>query len=185
MKRHLLAGLLIVTLYLPHPGLCQEKKEEKPSGFILQNNQKNLPTYIKSDTLTLKSEERVFQYSGNVEVKQGDFTLTSDILDGKYDANNKIQELVARQNVVIIKGENIRGHGERATYDAATETVVITENPELQQNDSVLTADLIRIFLKENRSTAEGAVRVKLVNDKKENGEAKDNNTDIKSLLKK
>ena len=121
-------------------------------------------------------------YSGNVEVKQGDMTLTSDLLEGKYDASNKIEELIAKQNVVIIKGEDIRAHGQRATYNAAEETLLLTENPELQQNGSVLTADLITIFLKENRSTAEGSVRVKLINEEK--GTRKQSNLDVKSALK-
>ncbi len=157
--------------------------EEKSNLFNMQDNQKNLPTYIKSDSLTVKSEERTFVYSGNVEVQQGDMTITSDFLDGFYDENNKIQQLVARANVVIIKGESIRAHGERATYESSTETVVLTENPELQQNGSVLSADLIRIFLKENRSTAEGAVRVKVVDEKKSAGK-KSEPLDLKSVLK-
>lgn len=162
----------------------EEKKSSQPIDFGLQKGNENLPTYIKSDSLTLKSEERTFVYSGNVEVKQGDLTLTSDFLDGKYDENNKIQQLLARQNVIIIKGENIRAHGEKAVFEAATETVVITDNPELQQNGSVLTADLIRVFLKENRSTAEGAVRVKLVNEDKEAGKGNAPKLDVKSLIK-
>ncbi len=123
----------------------------------------NLPTYVKSDTLTLKSEERTFVYSGNVEVRQGDMILTSSSLEGKYTENNQIDQLLALTNVVVTKGDTIRATGERAVYDAPSSTVTLTENPELQQDGSVLTADVIKIFLKENRSTAEGTVRVKLV----------------------
>ena len=122
-----------------------------------------LPTYIKADTLTLKSLERVFAYSGNVEVRQGDLTLTCDIVEGKYSEKNQIEELTARNNVTVLKGENIRVTGQRAVYDAAAETITMSESPELQQNDSILTADSIKVFLKENRSVAEGAVRVKVV----------------------
>ena len=134
------------------------------------------PTYIKSDTLTLKANERLFTYSGNVEVKQGDMTLTSEELQGRYDENNKIQELVALNRVTIVKGDNIKANGERAVYTAKTGTVVLTENPELEQEGSVLTADVIRIFLEENRSTAEGDVRVKLL--RKDGG---DNPFDLKN----
>lgn len=122
-----------------------------------------LPTYIKSNSLSLKQKERVFVYSGSVEVRQGDMILTADTLEGRYNERNEVQELVASSNVVILKGENIRANGNRAVYKQATETVTLTENPELQQEGSVLTADSITIFLQENRSSAEGNVRVKLV----------------------
>lgn len=123
----------------------------------------NQPTYIKSNTLVLRSKDRVFVYSGTVEVRQGDMTLTSDSLEGKYDQDNQVQELVALNNVVIVKGDNIRANGNKAIYRKENETVTLTENPELQQEGSVLTADAITIYLNENRSQAEGNVRVKLV----------------------
>jgi len=122
-----------------------------------------LPTYINSDSLTLKSEERVFVYSGNVEVRQGDMTLTADTLEGRYSASNEIEQLVAQSNVVITKGTEIRATGQKAIYEAATGIATLTDSPELMQNESVLTADSIKIFLKENRSVAEGTVRMRLV----------------------
>lgn len=129
-----------------------------------------LPTYVKSDSLILKSAERTFVYSGNVEVRQGDMILTSTTLEGKYAENNQIEQLLAQTNVIVTKGEAIRATGEKAIYDAATATVTLTENPELQQEGSILTADVIKIFLNENRSSAEGSVRVKLVKKEGQSG---------------
>ncbi|MDC0358065.1 hypothetical protein OAO01_04550 [Oligoflexia bacterium] len=140
-----------------------EKKEEHG---LLNADFDNLPTYIKSDSLILKSNARVFEYTGHVHVKQGDMVLTCDLLEGTYDENNQIKQLIAMRNVFITKGEDVRARSERAIYDAPSETITLTENPELQQKESVLTADLIRIFLREDRSTAEGAVRVKMIEDK-------------------
>lgn len=151
------------------PGKKGSKNEIVPSDFG------ELPTFIKSQTLSLRSVDRVFVYSGSVEVKQGDMTLTSDELEGFYDQNNKVEKLIAKQNVVIVKGDNIRATGQKAIYESKSETLTLTENPELQQDESVLTADLIRIFLKEDRSTAEGDVRVKLVG--KGKGAANDEET--------
>lgn len=179
----IIKGIFLIVLLVASPAsvFSQEETAEGESIVGLQEGFDKLPTYIKSDNLNLKSKERVFVYTGNVEVKQGDMTLTSDMLEGTYDENNRIKQLVAKQNVVILKGE-IRAHGEKATYDAATEIVVLTENPELQQNGSVLTADLIKIFLKENRSSAEGAVRVKLVNEESEKEKGKSN--DLRTMMK-
>lgn len=145
------------------PELAATPKSQNAATAMFDKSMSKLPTFIKSDNLSLKSETRTFTYSGNVEVTQGDMTLTSQSMDGHYDENNKIQQLVAKGSVLITKGPLIRATGERAIYEAATETVVLTENPELQQDGSILSADRIRIYLNENRSVAEGTVRVKLI----------------------
>ena len=137
------------------------------TGLNIGENMGKLPTYIRSDNLTVNNQDRTFTYSGNVEVTQGDLILTSNNLQGKYDKDNQITQITARQNVTIVKGEGIRATGELAVYDRANDTIVLTDNPELKQGASVLTADRIRIFLKENRSVAEGQVRVKVVRDDK------------------
>ena len=122
-----------------------------------------LPTNITSDTLTLRQDDRLFIYEGNVKVVQGDMTITSNTLEGTYDNDNKIQKLTAKGDVVIVKAD-ITAKGQQAFYEAGPSTVTLVENPEVTQNKSILTADKIRIFLKENRSEAEGQVRVIMVN---------------------
>ena len=121
------------------------------------------PTYIKSNSLVLKQKDQTFEYVGNVEVKQGDLTLLSDKMIGEYDDDNQIIRITALENVHITKGATIKANSEKAIYEKAAETITLTENPELIREKSVLSADTIRLFLKEDRSTAEGQVRVKLV----------------------
>ena len=123
---------------------------------------KNEPTYISSNSLTLKSQDRVFQYTGNVQVKHGDMTLTADTLDGRYTDKNEIDQLTARKNVVITKADKMHAKCEKAIYDARSKVITLTENPELEQEGNTLMADAIKIFLEENRSVAEGQVRVKV-----------------------
>ncbi|MBN8547996.1 MAG: hypothetical protein J0M12_01635 [Deltaproteobacteria bacterium] len=142
-----------------------QKSETKSSSLPLGTSPDfgKLPTYIKSDSLQLKQSERYFIYSGNVEVRHGDMTITSNTVEGSYDEQNKLKKLFAKTNVLIVKGDGIRGTGELATYDADQNTVTLSDNPELSQNGSVLTADSIKIFLKDNRSEATGQVRVKMI----------------------
>ena len=135
--------------------------EEKFSGEDFGK----LPTDITSDTLTLNSKDRVFTYKGNVTVTQGDMKLNSKTLDGVYDAENRIERLTAKGNVEITK-QDIKATAQLAIYDAKLGIVTLTDNPQLQQKESILTADKIRVFLNENRSQAEGSVRVTLINDK-------------------
>ncbi|HMO02219.1 MAG TPA: LptA/OstA family protein [Oligoflexia bacterium] len=121
------------------------------------------PTYVTSDKLNLYSNRRFFEYLGNVVVTKGDLIIHSDILEGTYDENNQVEKLIARSNVRITKGENIKANSQKATFFAHNDTVELTENPQVEQEGSVLNADLVRIFLKDNRSEAEGKVSVKLV----------------------
>jgi len=121
-----------------------------------------LPTNITSDTLSLNAKDRVFVYKGNVVVTQGDMTLTSKVVEGNYNDQNQIQKIVAKGDVVITKQE-IKATSQLATYDAVSSIVTLTDNPQLQQGESVLIADRIKVYLNEDRSQAEGNVRVTFV----------------------
>jgi lipopolysaccharide export system protein LptA len=121
-----------------------------------------LPTNITSDSLSLNAKERIFTYKGNVVVTQGDMTLTSKTIDGSYSDQNQIQKIVARGDVVITK-QDIKATSQLATYDAVSSIVTLTDNPQLQQGESVLIADKIKVYLNEDRSQAEGNVRVTFV----------------------
>jgi lipopolysaccharide export system protein LptA len=121
-----------------------------------------LPTNITSDTLTLNAKTRIFTYKGNVTVTQGDMTLVSKVVEGSYSEKNEIQKIVARGDVVITKAE-IKATSQLATYDAIAGIITLTENPQLQQGESVLIADRIKVYARENRSQAEGNVRVTFV----------------------
>jgi len=121
-----------------------------------------LPTNITSDTLILNAKTRVFVYKGNVIVTQGDMTLTSKVVEGTYSEQNEIQKIVSRGDVVITK-QDIKATSQLATYDAVSSIVTLTDNPQLQQGESVLIADRIKVYLNEDRSQAEGNVRVTFV----------------------
>lgn len=120
------------------------------------------PTYINADSLTLRSNERFFIYTGHVVVIQGEMTMTSKTLEGTYTAENKIERLIARGDVVITK-PTLKATGQKAVYEAATEVVTLYDNPQVTQNESILNADRIKVYLREDRSEAEGTVRVTLV----------------------
>ncbi|MGI6680056.1 MAG: lipopolysaccharide transport periplasmic protein LptA [Bdellovibrionota bacterium] len=119
-------------------------------------------TYITSDNLTLNAKERIFIYTGNVDVKHKNMVLTSDKVTGYYSKDNKIEKLVAVGKVDISQG-NMRARSEEAIYDAVKKIIVLTKNPELEKDKSLLSADEITIFIDEERSTAKGQVRVKLL----------------------
>jgi lipopolysaccharide export system protein LptA len=174
MKPLNLLTLLAVFILLTFSKQLHAQSDSKSSSLksldsnaLLGNSFNNkdfgkLPTNITSDTLTLLAKERIFVYKGNVVVTQGDMTLTSKEVEGNYTEQNQIQKIVAKGDVVITK-QDIRATSQRATYDAPTSIITLTDNPQLQQGESVLIADRIKVLLNENRSLAEGNVRVTFV----------------------
>lgn len=142
----------------------EEKKSTSLQGVLSAGSDDEAPVYIKSDSLSLDSTSRVFTYKGNVEIRKGDLTLTSDTVAGKYDEKNELQIVVCQGNVVVTRGETLRSVANKAVYRVPEATIVLTENPELMRQGNVLAADRITVFVDEDRSEAEGNVRVKVVN---------------------
>ncbi|NBW40362.1 hypothetical protein EBR25_05060 [bacterium] len=151
--------ILIILLYSPAL-LANVPEAEQP---LFRADFENAPTYIKADEMTLSASRREVQYRSNVELIHEDMTLTCDQLEASYSAENVIQQITARDNVFIVREEGTQARSELAIYEKATETITLTINPEIQEKGSIVNADKIRIFLKEDRSEAEGEVRVKLV----------------------
>ncbi len=124
---------------------------------------KEAPLFIKSDSLEVNSKERVFIYKNNVELTKDDLKVTANFVEGYYSESNDIEKITCRGNVVITKGTALKATANRALYKVAAAIIELTENPEVYKEDNVLAADKIRIFVNEDRSEAEGNVRVKVI----------------------
>lgn len=164
------AALLPAQLWAQAKAAPNNKKEGLAPNLTFSSNE--LPTYIRSNTLSLFANKRQFYYIGDVEIRHGDLKMSCEKLEGSYGEDNQLISLTALENVYITKGADVKARGEKAVYDRRAETLILTDNPELQRDKSVLTADVIKIFLKENRSTAEGRVRMKLIKPPQEAGTA-------------
>jgi lipopolysaccharide export system protein LptA len=165
-----LAVALSLTLCSANQVLAQPKNAQGSAGSpplldgkAFDDSFGKLPTNVTADSLSFNSQKRVFAYQGNVIVTQGDMRLTSKLLEGAYNELNQLQKLTAKGDVLITK-QDIQASGQTAIYDAVASIITLTDNPQLSQNESILTADRIKIYLKENRSQAEGDVRVTFVN---------------------
>lgn len=151
-----------IALKAPSPTPVAQKTSASQALSTPNLDLSKEPTNISAESLTLLNDKRTFTYQGKVIVTQGDMTLHSDFLDGSYSEKNEIEKIVARSNVEITKGIDLKAHGQRAIYNALDRTIVLTESPSVEQNGSILTADIIRIYVDENRSVAEGNVKVTL-----------------------
>src|ERR1700749_643403 len=89
--------------------------------------QNDIPMYIRSDNFQVDSKNRLFIYRDNVEVVKGDLTITSDIMNGKYDENNVMQEITCENNVVITRADRLRATSNHAFYDLKVDRITLTE----------------------------------------------------------
>lgn len=154
--------LIFICLTVP---VCAQNKKDGTSGLksALGNSGNNEPVLIKSDTLNLDSKQRVFTYRGNVHVTKGDLLITTDILVGRYSDTQELENILCRGNVVVTRGPDMRATSNRAFYNVKSAKIELTEEPELNRGGNVLAADKIIVFVNEDRSEAEGNVRVKVV----------------------
>ena len=121
------------------------------------------PVHIGADSLIVNAKDRVFTYKGKVEAFQNDLLITGEILEGTYDTQNQLEKIVCKDHVVITRGNRMRATANRAEYDIKTNVIVLTEGPEVVERTNALSADRIILYIDEDRSEAQGRVRVKLV----------------------
>ncbi len=172
-----LAQFLLVSAVCAQPAPQDESTKPKTADLPAKNGAKGgnireiiagpgrggIPVFIKSESLSLDTKERVFTYKGKVEIVRGDVTITADRVVGKYDDKNELQQVVAEDNVVLTRGEEMRASANRAVYAIAQAKIELTEGPELARKGNVLSADKITVYVDEDRSEAEGNVRVKVI----------------------
>jgi|GEM_PF-6123331 len=132
-------------------------------GIGAKKGDEKEPLFISSNSLNLDSQGRIFTYLGNVTVNQGDFMLTAEVVVGKYDEKNQLKEIIAEDKVVITKGADLRATSDRANYDVPKGTIELTEGPQIVQKGNALTADKITLYVEDDKSKAEGNVRVKVI----------------------
>ncbi len=140
-----------------------ESMRERLPLVKLANPDDKTPIFIKANSLSLDTKRRVFTYKGAVEIWRDDLLITANRVVGNYNEANRIDTIECLENVVITKGADLRTNSNRALYRIADGTVELTEGPELINRENALTADKVTLFLNEDRSEAEGDVRVKVV----------------------
>lgn len=145
-------------------------------AFLLASpawSEKSVPVKITSDTMryTQKADEVVF--AGNVHVIRQDVNLWSETLTvyldraGKADAAGEskdpvaaqqgtIKRIIAKGNVRIKANKNRSGTCGKATYEAASEVLILEDNPILMEGQNTIQGEIIKLYIKENRSEVVG-----------------------------
>lgn len=153
----LASGFFLVLAYcslFTVPSLAEDK--------ITIDNTK--PITITSDNMEAVKKESLVIFRGNVIAEQKDYILYSKEMYVYYVDSKEIREIVAIGDVKIIQTNKI-ATGEKAVYTRETRTLVLTGNPQVEQDCDIVKGEKITIFLDEDKSLVEGGSdnRVKAV----------------------
>ena len=117
-------------------------------------------TVITSERLTFDYQRQFALFEGNVVVVDPQMRILADKMTVLFDEGNKAKSIKAEGEVYIIQEEK-KAKAEKADYDVATGTIVLTGKPQITQGKDVVTGETITFFKNEDRVLVDG--RSKLV----------------------
>jgi lipopolysaccharide export system protein LptA len=136
--------------------------QEKPSGFGNLSESSGKPVEAISDEMVLDNDASVAELSGNVEIIQGELHLYADFVRVTYnDEQSDIKTLYAKDNVVVISGED-KATADEADYDLERGTIVLKGNASILQAGNTVRAERAEINVDTGASTLSGRVRTVL-----------------------
>jgi lipopolysaccharide export system protein LptA len=130
------------------------------------------PIVIQSNSLEIDNKNHIITFKGDVDAKEKTFNILCDELLLYYidssapadsdDPNLRVDRIVAKGRVKIIRPEGGSASAEHAIYYQAEERVVLTGNPVVSQGDDFIEGERITLFMKESRSVVEGSQKRKV-----------------------
>ena len=118
---------------------------------------KNVPVYASADSLGFSRDNRVLQYRGAVDIRQGTDRVTSQSADVYLDDHNQMSRTIV-ENSVTLTQPGRKAVGDHAEYTADGDVAVIRGNParvEDAENGSTESGQ-ITVYLRENRVLSDG-----------------------------
>lgn len=123
-------------------------------AYAQQNQKTNKePIVINADKLEYNNKERLAIYSGNVDVKKGNFNLKADVIKIYLDDKGDVSKIYAIGNVYFQK-ENKWGKSKEGEYYKDKNLIILKGNAEVHQDDNVVEGDEIQYYLDEERAIA-------------------------------
>ena len=130
----------------------------------------DVPVKITSDTMTYTQKGDQVVFKGSVYVIRQDIELWSNtltvLLEKKEEAKNatrsvvdeqgSIKKIIAQGNVRIKADKGRTGSCGKATYEADKDLLTMEDNPMLMEGSNKIQGEVIRLYIKENRSEVIG-----------------------------
>jgi lipopolysaccharide export system protein LptA len=119
-------------------------------------------TVITSDELHMDQQTHTAIFTGNVVVNGDQFKMTCQEMTVYSTTANKIEHIVADGNVVIIQPGRIT-HCGHAIYYRDEDKFVLTDQPDILDNQNEIQAPTITIFRTKKELITQGRTRTKII----------------------
>lgn len=118
------------------------------------------PVEVASDTLSVNQTDGSAEFTGNVQVTQGEMTITAGKIRVIYAAEGggRISRMNATGGVTLVNGAEA-AEAREAVYSIDDATVVMTGDVILTQGQTALSSDTLSIDLNSGTGTMTGRVR--------------------------
>jgi lipopolysaccharide export system protein LptA len=124
------------------------------------------PMVITSNRMHAEKLGDKVTFTDNVTLKKEGMTLSSDVMIVFYSAGSKdIREVDAHGNVVVRKEGRV-AHANNAVYSRGGETIVLTGDASIIENENKIGGEKITLFMTDDRSVIEGKGKVTYYKDK-------------------
>jgi len=125
---------------------------------VLRGHDTSAPVDFSADRIEVQDRADRVVVSGNVQVNQGNLTMTAQRLTVAYhDANGiEVDRLDASGGVTLVRGDE-RARGSVAIYDLNRRLITMIGNVQLNQGSNRLTGQRLVIDLASGRSTVDGS----------------------------
>jgi lipopolysaccharide export system protein LptA len=151
--------LSALAIFAMAPALADEDN----SGFGNLSEDTKEPIMTSSDQMTVDNELSQAELIGNVEIVQGDLLLYADYVRITYSkGQSKIDALFARDNVILISGED-RATAYEADYNLKRGTIVMTGNALVRQGGNTVSADRAEFDIDSGAASMSGRVKSVLI----------------------
>ena len=126
------------------------------------------PLVITADRMDAEQLGEKVTFSGNVTLKREGMILSSDLMTVLYDTGTKNVREVEAQGSVVVRKEDRVGLSNRALYDRREETIVLTGNARIIENENEFGGEKITLFIADDRSIIEGGGKVMFYQNKEQ-----------------
>jgi lipopolysaccharide export system protein LptA len=124
------------------------------------------PIVITSNNMHAEKLGDKVTFTEKVTLKNEGMTLTSDVMIVYYDAGSKdIRKIEAHGNVAVSKDGRV-AHSNNAMYSRPAETIVLTGDASIIENENKIGGEKITLFMADDRSIIEGRGKVMFYKDK-------------------
>ena len=120
----------------------------------------NIPIQINSERLEVDNLNNHVIFEGNVEAVRGDMIINSERLEVfNNQKERKIEKILASGKVRIKQGKRL-AKAEQAIYYTQEGKIILSGQPEVMEEDNIISGREITILLQENKSVVKGNVKV-------------------------